>query len=115
MKYSVLRTPVLRTPVLRTPVHRARSTVHAFCIIAVAATAMGAQNSATIDQATFMVARKGAPVGRESFSVVRTAGSGGQVFRAQATSAVGETRFSSVLATDSLGAPVTYELRVSTR
>lgn len=73
------------------------------------------QSSAVVDEATFMVTRKGAPVGRESFRIIRSTGPGGQVFRALATSALGETRLSSTLATDSSGGPVSYELRVSQR
>ncbi|MEK7403130.1 MAG: hypothetical protein AABZ80_12315 [Gemmatimonadota bacterium] len=74
-----------------------------------------AQTSAVVDEATFMVSRKGAPVGRESYRIIRAAGSGGQVFRAVSTSALGEVRLSSTLATDSSGAPVSYELRITQR
>jgi hypothetical protein len=74
-----------------------------------------AQTSALVDEATFMVSRKGAPIGRESFRIIRAAGSGGQVYRAVATSALGELRMASTLGTDSLGAPVSYELRLTQR
>jgi hypothetical protein len=91
-----------------------RATALALAIFASGSQAL-AQNSAMVDQATFMVTKKGAPAGRESFSIVRSAGAGGQVFKAQATSAIGDTRYSSVLTTDSAGSPLTYELRLGTR
>src|SRR5262245_17485001 len=71
-----------------------------------------AQSSAVVDEATMMITRKGAPIGRESFRIVRTPGANGQVFRAVATSALGEARLSSTVATDSMAVPVFYELRV---
>ena len=59
-----------------------------------------------------MITRKSAPIGRESFRIVRAPGAGGQVYRAVATSALGEVRLSSTVATDSMAVPVLYELRV---
>ena len=83
--------------------------------LAVAASAARAQNSAVVDEATFMIARSGKPIGRESFRIIRAPGPGGQVYRAVATSSVDSLRYSSTLATDSTGAPVSYELRVTQR
>jgi len=74
-----------------------------------------AQTSAVVDEATFMISRKGAPVGRESFRIIRAPGPGGQVFLARATSALGEDRVATTLATDSAGIPVSYEATLSQR
>ena len=74
-----------------------------------------AQASAVVDQATFMISRKGTPVGRESFSIIRAPGPGGQVFRASASSSLGEDRVSTTLATDSSGTPVSYDVTLSQR
>jgi hypothetical protein len=82
--------------------------------IGVATDAAG-QASAVVDQATFMITRKGAPVGRESFSIIRAPGAGGQVFRASASSALGDDRVSTTLATDSTGTPVSYDVTLSQR
>src|SRR5690348_10020034 len=69
---------------------------------------LAAQTSAVVDQGTFMVARGGAAIGREQFSIIRAIGTGGQVFRAEARSSLGDLRLQSTLATDSLGSPVSY-------
>jgi len=79
-----------------------------------AATAL-AQTSAVVDEATFMISRMGAPIGRESFRIIRAPGPGGQVFLARATSALGEDRVATTLATDSAGIPVSYEATLSQR
>lgn len=73
------------------------------------------QGSAVVDEATFIITRKGAPVGRESFKIIRAPGQGGQVYRAVASSALGEDRVSTTLSTDSTGAPVSYESTLSLR
>jgi hypothetical protein len=73
------------------------------------------QTSAVVDQATFMISRKGAPVGRESFSIIRAPGPGGQVFRVTASSALGDDRVGTTLATDSTGTPVLYDVTLSQR
>lgn len=78
-------------------------------------TQLALQSSAVVDEATFMVARNGTPIGRESFRIIRAAGSGGQAFRAVATSALGDLRLSSTLSTDSSGTPLSYELRLTQR
>jgi hypothetical protein len=74
-----------------------------------------AQGSTVVDEGTFMVSRDGAPVGRESFKIVRAPGLGGQAFRAVATSAIGDERISVILATDSAGVPVSYDFQLSRR
>ena len=73
------------------------------------------QGSAVVDEATFIVTRNGAPIGRESFKIIRAPGPGGQVYRAVASSALGEDRISTTLTTDSTGAPVAYESTLSLR
>jgi len=74
-----------------------------------------AQTSPVVDEATFMISRKGAPVGRESFRIIRAPGPGGQVFLARATSALGDDRVATSLATDSAGIPVSYDATISQR
>jgi len=71
--------------------------------------------SGVVDEGTFMITRAGAPVGRESFRIIRSAGAGGQVFRAVSQSAIGDRRMTTTLATDSLGAPVFYEATTTQR
>lgn len=90
----------------------ARCLATAACVVLASA---AAAQSAVVDEATFLVTRNGAPAGRESFRIVRAPGPGGQVYRAQANSALGEDRISTTLATDSTGAPVSYELILSQR
>jgi hypothetical protein len=84
------------------------------CGLLFVATAVGAQ-SAVVDEGTFMVTRGGAPIGRESFRIVRAPGPNGQVFRATGQSALGDVRFTTSLGTDSSGVPVTYESELSQR
>ena len=84
-------------------------------LLVLAAGRLSAQKSAVVDEATFAVLRNGAPVGRESFRIIRAPGPGGQVYRAQATSSLGELRLQSTLTTDSSGAPVSYEMRLTQR
>jgi hypothetical protein len=77
--------------------------------------AVRAQASAVVDEGTFMVTQKGAPLGRESFRIVRTPAPGGQVFRATGQSALGDNRITTSLGTDSSGVPVSYELELTQR
>jgi hypothetical protein len=81
----------------------------------VAGAAVPAQTSAVIDEGTFMITRGGAPIGRESFRIVRAPGPNGQVYRATGQSALGDSRFTTSLGTDSAGVPVTYESELSQR
>jgi hypothetical protein len=76
--------------------------------LAFAAGGAQTQSSAVVDEGTFMVTRNGAPVGRESFRIVRAPGPAGQVYRATGTSAIGENGFTTTLGTDSVGVPVSY-------
>lgn len=90
----------------------------ASCVIALLAmmpTAMRAQASAVVDEGTFMVTQKGAPIGRESFRIVRTPAPGGQVYRATGQSALGDNRVTTSLGTDSSGVPVSYESELTQR
>ena len=73
----------------------------------------GAQGSAVVDEGTFSVTQKGVPLGRESFRIVRAPAPGGQVFRAQGQSALGDNRVATSLSTDSSGAPVFYDASVT--
>lgn len=73
-----------------------------------------AQNSAAVDEGTFMVTQNGTPIGRESFRIVRAPGPGGQVYEARSRNALGRTRISTILGTDSAGVPVSYESELST-
>ena len=68
-----------------------------------------AQASAVVDEGTFTVTEKGAPIGRESFRIARTPAPGGQVYLVKGQSALGENRVSTTLGADSLGVPVSYE------
>jgi hypothetical protein len=82
-------------------------------VCALGAHSARAQSSAVVDEGTFMVTRNGAPFGRESFRIVRTPAPGGQVFLATTRSALGTTRLSTTLGTDSTGVPVSYEAEFS--
>lgn len=74
-----------------------------------------AQSSAVVDEGSFTVSRAGAPLGRESFRIIRAPGPGGQTFLATGTSVLGEVKVTSRLATDSAGAPVDYYADVTQR
>jgi hypothetical protein len=60
-----------------------------------------------------MVSRNGAPIGRESFRIVRAPAPGGQVYQARSQSALGADRLTTILGTDSTGTPVSYEAELS--
>lgn len=66
----------------------------------------------TLDEGTYLISRNGAPVGRESFRIVQTPTSGGDVYRATAQAAIGEQRIVPTLSCDSTGAPVSYDVTV---
>lgn len=72
-----------------------------------------AQQSGLVDEGTFMISRNGAAVGRESFRIVRAPAPGGQVYQARSQSAIGADRITTILGTDSTGAPVSYEAELS--
>jgi hypothetical protein len=74
---------------------------------------LAAQQSGLVDEGTFMVSRNGTAIGRESFRIVRAPAPGGQVFQARSQSAFGANRITTILGTDSTGAPVTYEAEVA--
>jgi hypothetical protein len=81
--------------------------------IALLSSTAAAQSSAVVDEGTFMVTKGGAPIGRESFRIVRAPAPGGQVFQLKAQSALGDDRVTTTLGTDSLGIPVTYEFELT--
>lgn len=74
---------------------------------------LAAQQSGLVDEGTFMVFQNGAPLGRESFRIVRAPAPGGQVYQARSQSALGANRITTILGTDSTGAPVSYEAELS--
>lgn len=86
--------------------------ISAFLTFAGAAAVL-AQGSAVIDEGTFTISRSGAPVGRESFRIVRAPAPGGQVYQATGTSVIGDLKATMRLGTDSLGSPVSYEAEIS--
>lgn len=87
---------------------RPAAIVVALLLTLVADTA-AAQSSAVVDEGTFSVSQKGAPIGRESFRIIRAPAPGGQVFLATGTSVLGDTKVTTRLGTDSSGVPVSYE------
>ena len=60
-----------------------------------------------------MVSRNGVALGRESFRIVRAPAPGGQVYQARSQSALGRDRITTILGTDSTGAPVSYDAELS--
>ena len=91
----------------------ARFGLNAMVALAVLPGTVRAQSSALVDEGTLMVSRNGAPIGRESFRVVRSPAPGGQVYRATGQSALGDNRSTSTLGTDSAGVPVSYEFELT--
>jgi len=79
-------------------------------LCAVAAT-LPAQET-LVDEGTLVITHNGAPVGREAYRIVRAAAGGGQAYRATATVSFNADRISLRLTTDSVGAPLTYEVEV---
>ncbi|HKO15259.1 MAG TPA: DUF6134 family protein [Gemmatimonadaceae bacterium] len=74
--------------------------------------AVAAAQARTVDEGTFVISRDGAPVGRESFRIVRNPPGAGEAYRATAQIAIGDRRIAPTLGTDSLGAPVSYAVAV---
>lgn len=72
-----------------------------------------AQSSAILDEGTLLVTKNGAPIGRESFRLIREIGPGGQQMRARGTFGSGDTRVVTNLGADSSGGPVTYEAELT--
>jgi uncharacterized protein DUF6134 len=89
-----------------------RPTSLVFAALSTLAVGASAQ-SAVMDEGTLMVTRNGAPLGRESFRLVRAPAPGGQVYRATGQSALGDSRTTTSLSTDSSGVPVSYESEVT--
>lgn len=81
--------------------------------LAGSASSARAQGSAVVDEGTFTITRSGAPVGRESFRIIRAPAPGGQVYQATGTSVIGDLKATMSLGTDSLGSPVSYEAHIS--
>jgi hypothetical protein len=76
-------------------------------LVLLASAALG--QSAVVDEGTFTVTERGAPLGRESFRIAMTPAPGGQVYQVKGQSALGDNRVSTTLGTDSAGAPVSYD------
>jgi hypothetical protein len=76
---------------------------------------LAAQSSALLDDGTFTISRKGAPIGRESFRIVRMSAPGGQVYRGTGMTVLDGIRISTTLGADSTGAPVVYVAKVESK
>lgn len=88
---------------------RASVSLGVLCVLTAPLGTAHGQGSAVVDEGTFSVTQNGVPQGRESFRIVRAPAPGGQVYRAQGQSALGENRVTTSLSTDSSGTPVSYE------
>jgi hypothetical protein len=66
----------------------------------------------TVDEGTFVVLHDGTPIGRENFKIVQAKAPGTQAYRATSVISHNEERITTKLTTDSLGAPLTYEVDV---
>lgn len=67
----------------------------------------------TLDEGTFLISRNGTPIGRESFRITQSRGSGSsESYRATAQVALGDRRIVPTLTCDSTGAPLTYDVSV---
>lgn len=89
--------------------------VAALTLGSIPASAQGTQTPRVIDEGTFLLTQSGTPIGREAFRITRGASPTGDVYRATAQITMGDRRTAPVLATDSLGAPTSYELIVRER
>lgn len=76
------------------------------------ASGQASARSLTLDEGTFLISRNGTPVGRESFRIVQSASSSGDVYRATAQAAIGDQRIAPTLSCDSSGSPVSYDVTV---
>lgn len=65
-----------------------------------------------VDEGTFTIARNGQRIGRESFTIRKTSGPGGDVYVANATVDVDTQRLSPALRADDSFAPLAYQLEV---
>lgn len=83
------------------------------CAFGLAASSVFAQGTAVVDEGSFTISRSGAPVGRESFRIIRAPAPGGQVYQATGTSVIANVKATMRLGTDSVGSPVSYESEVS--
>lgn len=97
------------------PAPRVALPILVLAMVGLSGSAALAQGTAVIDEGTFTITRAGAPVGRESFRIIRAPAPGGQVYQATGTSVIGEMKATMRLGTDSLGSPVSYESEVSER
>src|SRR5687768_17893314 len=90
-----------------------RRILGALPLLAFIPTLLTAQASALVDDGTFTISRKGAPIGREAFRIARVSAPGGQVYRGSGTTVLEDRRYTTVLGTDSTGLPVSYEARLT--
>ena len=68
--------------------------------------------SRTLDEGTFLIARSGSPIGRESFRISQSARGAAETYRATAQVVLGDRRIVPTLTCDSLGAPISYDVAV---
>lgn len=66
----------------------------------------------TLDEGTFLVTMGGAPAGRESFRISRSARGSAEAYRATAQVVLGDRHIIPTLTCDSLGAPISYDVSV---
>lgn len=65
-----------------------------------------------VDAGTFRILRDGHPAGRETFTIRRSGGPGGDVYVASGTVQIGAERLSPALRADASGSPLAYQLEV---
>lgn len=69
---------------------------------------------AVVDEGSFTISHNGNRIGREEFAIRRTPSPGGDVLVANATVVYTDRRLSPALQTDAAGAPLRYQVEVST-
>lgn len=65
-----------------------------------------------VDEGTLTITQAGAPAGREAFRIARLPSATGDLYRATAQVSLGDRRISPSLTTDTLGAPISYDVGV---
>lgn len=66
-----------------------------------------------IDEGTLTITQQGVPAGREAFRIARVPSATGDLYRATGQVSLGTRRISPSLTTDTLGAPVSYDVGVN--
>jgi hypothetical protein len=96
---------------MKAHVRTAACAVSVLVVAGAAASPMLAQGR-LLDEGTFVITRSGAPAGRESFRIAQVPSASGPVYRATAQISLGNHRLSPTLTTDTLGAPIAYDISV---